>query len=526
MTKDICNTFKNYLNDAANIYDIMAAAYKALLPFEPAMMNGDNESLRDAIYCFAEQEDDFFAFTDLVARLQSWSDTQENENPQNIKCHLFLLIRLISERCVKFIHLLCADCYTRYSSLNTLFTDEIIILPRYESVPMKIMSNNIAKKSGGYGFYGRNYASSADISGYINNFVIFRTTGNIRPMMNIPRDYTLLKKKLENQNYQLKIGLFPLSDINIKNIFHVKESTENKLFDIASPLKNHEQLLLERCKKALLICKDNDVDIAIFPEMLLTKYIQSEIARFVKNSTNPEKFPHFIWLGTEWSERTNKCSVIDRYGNIVFEQNKYVPYEYKTKIDNGTKITIRENLYHNDYWYVNFVDIPGVFRIATAICRDIASDYLTAFLKELYSDMVIIPAFSNSNRLTKRKIETLALDHIIVVVCNACSALKDEKNTTKLRLGEILPFCYICLPAKEPEDNAAVYHEVKINEKCQKCRQYCPGHIFTISFSECVQKGKLFSAKVTYNDDKDYLITKAQRLLSSLKQELFTGFKR
>lgn len=279
----------------------MAAAYKALLPFEPAMMNGDNEYLREAVYCFAEQEDDFFAFTGLVTRLQSWSDAQENENSQKIKRCLFLLIRLISERCIKFIHLLHADCYTRYSSLNTLFADEIIILPRYESVPMKIMSNNIANKSGGYGFYGRNYASSADISGYINNFVIFRPTGNIRPMMNIPRDSTLFEKKLKNQNYQLKIGLFPLSDINIKNIFHVKESTENELFDIVRPLKNHEQLLLERCKKALLICKDNDVDIAIFPEMLLTKYIQSEIGRFVKNSTNPEKFPHLIWLGTEWS---------------------------------------------------------------------------------------------------------------------------------------------------------------------------------------------------------------------------------
>lgn len=117
--------------------------------------------------------------------------------------------------------------------------------------------------------------------------------------------------------------------------------------------------------------------------------------------------------------------------------------------------------------------------------------------------MVIIPAFSSLNRLTKRKIETLVLDRIVVVVCNACSALKDNKDAANLKQGENLPFCYICLPAKEPDDNAVAYHKVKIDERCQECMQYCPGHMFSISFSECVQRGTCYSAKVSYNDDKN-----------------------
>lgn len=518
MTKEICKDFKKYLDYAENIYDIMAAAYKVLLPFEPALMNGSDEYLKEAVYCFAEHEDDFFAYNSLVGRLQSWIDTQEEQDLKEIKRRLFLLIRLISEKCAKFMYSLHTDAYIRYSSLNTLFADEIAILPRFESVPMKRISDNIASKSGEYGFYGRNYASSADISGYINNFIIFRVNGIIRPIINIPRNYALLRDELEKNQYQLKIGLFPLSDMYIKEIFHIQELTEEGLFDVVNPLKKQEQLLLKRVQKALSICIDHDVDIAVFPEMLLTQFIQNEIIHFIRSSDNPEKFPYFIWLGTEWANRTNKCCVIDRYGNIVFEQNKYIPYEYKIMIKNKTKVPIREDLSHNDFWNVNFIDIPGFFRIATAICRDISSDYLTAFLKELYSDMVIIPAFSNSNRLTKRKIETLALDHIIVVVCNACSALKDSKNAVnKLKAGESLPFCYICLPAKEPEDNAAVYHKVKIDKRCQECKIYCPGHIFTISFSECVQKEKCYSPKVTYNDEKNTLVTKAQRFFSILK---------
>lgn len=503
MTKDICDKFRKYLDEADRIYDIMAASYKLLCPFEPAMIRSKDEYLIEIVSCYAERADDFFSYFDLVAKLRSWIDTQRKEKPEEIKCRLFFLIRLISEKCAKSVYLPHVDLYTRYSSLNTLLAEEIVILPRFESTPMKMISDKIAEESGGYGFYGRNYASSVDISGYINNFIIIRANGNIRPIMNIPRDYVLLKNDLETKNYQLKIGLFPLSDRYIGEIFWMNESTQNHLFDVVKPLGDYGQLLLERCKKALMICKDHEVDIVVFPEMLLTNSVQNEIRCFLRGSRNPEKFPRFIWLGTTWSKRTNKCSVIDRYGNIVFEQNKYVPYEYKTEMNDGTKVAIREDLSHNDYWNVNFIDIPGLFRIATAICRDISSDYLTAFLKEVYSDMVIIPAFSRSNRLTKRKIETLVLDRIIVVVCNACSALKDYKNAANLKQGENLPFCYICLPAKEPDDNAVAYHKVKIDERCQECMQYCPGHMFSISFSECVQRETCYSAKVSYNDDKN-----------------------
>ena len=157
------------------------------------------------------------------------------------------------------------------------------------------------------------------------------------------------------------------------------------------------------------ICKEKHVDIAVFPEMIFNRKMQEEIREYVKNSQQPEEsFPLFTWVGTSWEDRSNQCMVIDQYGKVVFEQKKHVSYEFKLipekeSTDNRVhtawkkeqKITLREDLEPQPEWLVHFLDMPGFFRIATAICRDISDDYLGALLKELYCDMVIIPAFSS-----------------------------------------------------------------------------------------------------------------------------------
>lgn len=129
-----------------------------------------------------------------------------------------------------------------------------------------------------------------------------------------------------------------------------------------------------------------------------------------------------------------------------------------------------------------------------------SSNYLTALLKELYCDMIIIPAFSKTNRLTRRGIEPLALERIIAVVCNACSSLCGEGqgkwDVSEEMIGKEIPFCYLCMPAKGKEDNSAVYYTVKHNEKCIDCDICCPGHFFKISFTDCIYSEKCFLAKV------------------------------
>ncbi|MCM1045032.1 MAG: hypothetical protein NC417_05945 [Candidatus Gastranaerophilales bacterium] len=284
-----------------------------------------------------------------------------------------------------------------------------------------------------------------------------------------------------------------------------------------------EKRLLERCMEALKICKKQKVDIAVFPEMLFSKKMQKAIIDYVRENEEAEnRFPWFTWLGTAWAERENKCMVIDQYGKVVFEQKKFVPYEYKRKslqnigekasnrkelqgcVPEGREgeeiLTIREDLSHEEDWIVNYLDIPFVFRIATAICRDISNDILKDSVKQFYTDMMIIPAFSQSDRLTHRNIDALALERIMVVVCNACSALcgntQEKFEVTKEMLGKTHPFCYLCMPAKQSQDNQADYHRVEYTKDCLNCESYCNGYLWEISFSECIKENDSYFALI------------------------------
>lgn len=515
--ENACCKFKLYLNSSENIFDIMVAAYKMLIPFETTVTIGRDDILTDIVSRFAEQDNGIQGFANMKYELTMWNEKQTDINIEEFRKKLFWLIALIDVKCAAFQYPTLPDTYVQYYSLNELLNEEIIVFPRFKSIPIDMFSKEIAKKEGKGGLFGRNYAKTADISGYIYNYIIYRPKSNIRPVLNVPSYHKKMRQRLEANNYKLKIGIFPLSNVNLNQIFNIRriipKESKNGLFRIESPVNHQDTLLFERCKDALMICKEQHVDIAVFPEMLFTRQLQDDIRGYVRNCQESEdKLPLFIWLGTAWSERNNQCIVIDRHGKTVFDQKKYIPYEYKTmpeEVNQSThldtekdkRITLREDLARESEWLINFLDIPGLFRIATAICRDISNDYLGALLKELYCDMIIIPAFSSSNRLTKSKIDSLALDHIITVVCNACSSLcEDEQEKMAINekwIGETLPFCYVCLPAKESENNVPDYHEVKFKIQCMECEQHCSGHFFCISFAECVRKSHYYAARVT-----------------------------
>ena len=505
LTNTICNHFQSYVQNAENIFDIMAAAYITLSPFEPSLSVIQDPILKDILSRFKEENNKFYAFDNLKEELIEWIYSQENMEHHVIRKKLFCIIRLIDNKCIADIKSSLPDSYIQYFSLNHMFQNEISILPRFHSLAINALSNTIAKEDK-YGFYGRNYSKTADISGYLNNFIIYKKS-KIKPSIIHSNQHEEIRTEFEQKKHKLKIAVFPLSNINIKNIFKTEEDIvkTNGLFRVKSPIKEQENYIFERYKKALEICRDQGVDIAVFPEMLLTKKIQDDIIDFIKTQEDKiRQFPWFIWLGTIWEKRENKCIVIDQYGKIVFEQKKYVPYEYtkdstQKQTETKGKIKIREDLSHESEWVVQFLDLPGFFRIATAICRDISDEILNATLKELYSNMLIIPAFSNTNRL-QRHIDTLVREQIIVLVCNACSALcekpKEMFEIDEQKIGENLTFCYLCMPAKSSEDNAADYYTAKFNYACKECSLHCKGFIWEIDFSKCIKKNSRYSAKV------------------------------
>lgn len=500
MVNDICHEFEVYVRESESVFDIMAAAYKLLVPFENEMVMTRDDVLQNAVYRFSENRDHIGAIENLRCDLIQWSRSQRKIDTEEIRHKLFLIIRLIDSKCAPYEYV-CFGKYTKCFSLNELLQDQVTILPRFGEGLMKKLDQTIRTETE-YGFYGRNYARTAGVSGSIHNFIIFKAKEKVKPVINVSRDYREIQKHVEENKFRLKIGLFPFSNKNISEIFEIQEICEGEgVFSIRKPWDGQEKILFERCKKALLKSMKYDLDLAVFPEMLLTETVRRDIICFVKNSDNREgEFPRFIWLGTAWFDGRNTCIVIDRYGNIVFEQNKFIPYEYTKKDGENRKIRIREGLSGRKCSEINFLEIPGVLRIATAICRDISDYDLTALLKEGCCDAVIIPAFSKTDRLVSREVTPLALEHIITVVCNACSSLCEEGQHNWYVNGEMvgkkLPFCFICMPGKGTEDNAPVYHKVCYSEKCKDCERYCHGYFFTISFADCVSEDNIYSARV------------------------------
>lgn len=254
------------------------------------------------------------AFAALKKGLANWIRKWNKIDKDEIRKKLFFLVRMIDIECVEYTKSYLPNPYIQYFSLNTMFQNEIIIVPRPKSTAMNLLSKAITEKEG-HKFYGRNQSETEDISGYIHNFIIYQKKSKVKPSIHVSTYYKELWNEFKQKNYKLKVAVFPLSNVNFRELFNIYEKANgtNGIFGVASPNTVQEDHLLERCKKALEICREHGVDIVVFPEMLFTNKNQKEIIDYVKkNECSEQRFPWFMWLGTAWSQKENKCMVIDQ----------------------------------------------------------------------------------------------------------------------------------------------------------------------------------------------------------------------
>lgn len=509
------NQFCMYLEQSETIFDIMAAACKVLEPFEYTLLEVPDAGLRGIVSCFSEAlSEKSSAFVRLKMELYRWAESFSYRDDSEIRRAMLGLVRLIDSKCVKFQETSLPDTYETCFSRNGLLKEEICIFPRRRHIAVELLSASIAameNRKGKSGFYGRNYSGTAGISSVLNNFFVHKTEKNICPVLHIPDYAREVQDDFRKKGEKLRIGIFPLINKNLRSIFAIHEKLSEPrmgVFSIGEISGEQEQELIRRCKQELLECKKRQVDIAVFPEMLFTEKMREELTVFIREAGSSDtEFPWFIWLGTIWEDRQNKCCVMDRYGNIVFEQNKYVPFVYTGHSDTSQNqkqdappVIYTEDIRKEKNRYIHILDISDLYRIATAICRDTSDGSLLELVKTLCCDLLVVPAFSETDRLTGRHIRPLIMEQMIAVVCNSCSAQCRPKEIKfpvgPDMAGTELPFCYVGLPAKKYKDNDADFHRVKYNRYCADCDTYCRGHFFTIDFSRCVRRKGCITANV------------------------------
>lgn len=178
----------------------------------------------------------------------------------------------------------------------------------------------------------------------------------------------------------------------------------------------------------------------------------------------------------------NAGITIERCYAVVY----YIDDLVKSRVHRGL---YRELLDHEKNKEYSVLEIARLGRIGVAICKDLKNEYIKLFHKCIGTDILIVPACTNSMDLKSSAEEMAGEYNCAVLVANTCSAR--SSNGTDKRIG------FISLPAKQKTDRTTLTIEYSQNECADHCKQACSSKLLVLKFKQTEQKdGKLsFSIK-------------------------------
>jgi len=520
------NRLKTDIEKSTNIYDILAAANIALGPYSPTIESSFNRrnysDLIEHVNAFDHNEVTFPQFRDNVL---TWLSSIDTASTNATSSYVYALIHCI-DSIYSYKGYASGDPSESHkleviSSLNDIYVNNMQILPRFEgndntTIAVKMYLSSKAER----GFRERIPKESDDINSVLKNFDIFpRHFG--KPSVKIHRFTTRISKqiseRLNNKGDKLTVGLYPLWAGNLRKTWniHYLETT----FTITGMGKKEEERMLKRFKAALERCKKRGVDIAIFPELTMTRENLEEVQNSIKSMMG--KCPILMVLGTIWevySEngiefKQNVSVVMSNWGEILFEQQKQSSFLSQKPghiyPEDGNAKGHKEELSFNEKT-VNVIDIEGVGRFCTLICRDILKTTLISFMERLLADVVLVPAFSPSSNGLKTKLKSLVAGYrSTILLCNCCSALhawkdKDEDYWIPKEILEkniiredkpdekkegVWELGFIMTPAKNKTSATDYVNPLNMSHSCINCQDndVCHGGIFDIHYLNYLQ---------------------------------------
>lgn len=494
-------SLKTDISNSVNIYDILAAARKAFGAYSSPKTNDyvakENDALRNRI-------------------VGLWRECDKNKNscPNNActKCCFFrdfqkyISYWLVSLNDVTFgdlyklIRIIDANYYyiepssirfsrnqnllEPFSALNKNSSSTgLKILPRLNNTlttkmlaasqsKEKTASKNKDKDMNEYGL--RNLKVYSDtLNSKMNNYDFIKTTLDFSPTIHrfTTKAADKIAKRLKPANGcreedRLTVGLFPLWRKNIEDTL-VFDFTETQ-FSVKDMDSAAEEAILEQILLALKRCGELKVDIAIFPEMLMTRRILEKVQEYI-GQLDENALPILMVMGSVWETCTenespdhrNVSVVLSCWGDVLIEQQKQTPYpSFKRK---GYKKEYEENLSHNDNT-LRIIDIDGVGRFSTLICRDALNPTIITIMKDLRADVLFVPAFSASRTLPDGELLGFAKSYLgTVLLCNSCSARSPDSAAS------IKKICLIMTPAKSKGTPVVTRTPLNIRGSCDYC---------------------------------------------------------
>lgn len=508
--------FAEELKKARNIYDIMAISYMHILnevESKDTNLKSNDVSIKQLLAKYIEDKVSIpcKAFIDLkrglttLYMMNKFSSSDFYELLIEIDCHVIYNYRGSS---------LSDDAFITYPSLNICYNDNIKIFPmllvNYKEQLGKTYLN----------IYQQNYLrdkksyDTLSINAKLKNYIIY-SSKKYNIFVHELIEYQDFTKQI-NDKKALNIALFPITSINIHDILNVKY-TSDKHFSIDGIKSEMESLLEKRCKKFIENLDDN-IDILIFPEMLMTESIVSSI----KGAVKEKKLP-FTFCGSVWKNKDNVCPVLYE-GEEIFRYFKKIPFDLKydkmefqkivDKCKNaGQKSLLIKMLQEHDFkekivfqeslkeeFSIHLIDINKFGRIITFICRDIDDDSYMDTAKVLQGDFIVLPACSPSNDLISGAATLSERYHYTTVMCNTCSGMCKNKSSLENKIIKKENIGFIVTPSKDDTSRSHRKTFYSFNEDCKNCEMQCPGYIFTVDMEELFQDISTVALNITEID--------------------------
>lgn len=409
------------LRKSENIYDIMAICYNKIVPYHYSKVANceftSYKRISNAIGAYIE-EGEGSRNPDMENLINCICNCIINREYKIDDCFFYNIIHQIDST-ITYTYIKIGKYFNRYENVGTLNTNakrvgNIYILPKIQnSLINELEKNSVLYEESHKGLRARSRKEDVSSINYVlHNYVIYQSD-KYTPNLKILLDDSRFKNDIMARK-SLRIGVIPFSQTPVEELFIIKKQKDT--FSIDGPKEGKEQYLYERFKSQLEIIANKHFDIIIFPEMYLTQQIVIDLKALIrdtfKNANSvSDKTTQIIIAGTLWSNMTNKCYIYDNFGNEIFVQNKFTPFEYNNKL---------EGLIPSNF-NINILDIDGIGRIITLICKDITNSDLDLFIKEVRGDIICYPAYSPSLDVTRNTRGITESLNAISVFGNACA---------------------------------------------------------------------------------------------------------
>ena len=242
--------------------------------------------------------------------------------------------------------------------------------------------------------------------------------------------------KLTIKHIVIANDLFPIT--NIRHTLKIGCSSVTNLETISAPktividstkyfavdeFKN-KSIVKEKVLSVLEEAKKQEIDILVFPEMLGTEELISEVKEKIDTNYDYQEYPKIIVLPSLWKENTNVSDIIygDAFSNDnIFHQAKQNP----VILSQGKEYIIPDNILY-------VVHVEKIGRICIAICKDfLTNNYLDILLEDIQSSLIIVPSFSTGSFDFFNQIDKCKSYDTDVIWINSCSALNLDKSKEK-----------------------------------------------------------------------------------------------